>query len=234
MSVKVLITCEHAGESAPSWVTTKPPGAVLGTHRAFDLGALRVAAALASRFTAPLYVGTTTRALVDLNRPLDNSGLFGSWGRRLSQFERQRLIDEIHTPHWARVRAQAESWLAAGSVVLHVGAHTFTPVLAGVKRKNDVGILFDPRFTLEAGFAEAWLPCLPRGLVSARNRPYKGASDGLTTSLRNEFADFERYLGIELEVNQKHARRAGAYWEHLCESIAESCAKALDRWKPSR
>ena len=33
------------------------------------------------------------------------------------------------------------------------------------------------------------------------NYPYKGTSDGLTTTLRKKFGP--RYVGIEIEINQK-------------------------------
>jgi len=56
------------------------------------------------------------------------------------------------------------------------------------------------------------------------NRPYLGTSDGHTTSLRKEFRD-ESYLGIEIEVNQKHWFMDNSNWNSICEMIAESCKK---------
>ena len=52
-----------------------------------------------------------------------------------------------------------------------------------------------------------------------RNYPYTGKSDGLTAYLRRRF-DADRYLGIELEINQ--AQVAGKGWRRLQGQIAQS------------
>ena len=51
-------------------------------------------------------------------------------------------------------------------------------------------------------------------LVVRRNYPYLGTADGLTTCLRKRFAP-RAYLGIELEINQKHINADNHYWRRL-------------------
>ena len=48
------------------------------------------------------------------------------------------------------------------------------------------------------------------------NYPYLGKADGFTTSLRQEFQ--ERYIGIELELNQKLFPKVG-YGNYLNRTI---------------
>jgi hypothetical protein len=69
-------------------------------------------------------------------------------------------------------------------------------------------LLFDPDRDNEAGFCgrygDALKTLLPDKVISF-NEPYKGIDDGFTTHLRTVF-DNEKYLGIEIEVNQKYVQ----------------------------
>ena len=59
-----------------------------------------------------------------------------------------------------------------------------------------------------------------------RNYPYRGDADGLTTTLRRRFP-WQRYLGIEIEVNQKHVLAGGRDWRALRAHIAGSATEVL-------
>ena len=63
-------------------------------------------------------------------------------------------------------------------------------------------------------------------LVTRRNYPYKGYADGLTTFLRTRYPD-DRYRGIELEVNQKHALGDAAAWRALRRQLVASLRSAI-------
>lgn len=203
-----------------------PPGGMLGTHRSFDAGALELAAALASELHAPMFVAMTTRLLVDLNRSPGMPGVLGAWGERLDAAGRTRLMAEVHAPHWAAVRAAVASEIADGRRVVHIGAHTFTPVLRGERRRCDVGLLDDPGRAPEVALSEAWRARLPRRYIARRNQPYKGTSDGLTTALRREFGP-GAYVGIELELNQRLYRRSAGAWAIACAAAARAGRDAI-------
>jgi predicted N-formylglutamate amidohydrolase len=83
--------------------------------------------------------------------------------------------------------------------------HSFTPVFDGAPRRADVGLLYDPRRAAERQWCGRWREALlgrrPE-LIVRRNDPYRGGADGLVTHLRRRF-DADRYVGVELEVNQK-------------------------------
>ena len=88
--------------------------------------------------------------------------------------------------------------------VIHLGIHSFTPVLNGVEREADVGILYDPSRPAEAALAETLIKSIHEfypQLSIRRNYPYLGKSDGLTTTLRQKFGT--AYVGLEIEINQK-------------------------------
>jgi hypothetical protein len=61
-----------------------------------------------------------------------------------------------------------------------------------------------------------------------RNRPYRGAADGLTTHLRRKLGP--RYLGIELEVSQRFFAADGSPRGDAATRIAAAvgeCAAAV-------
>jgi predicted N-formylglutamate amidohydrolase len=201
---RLLLTCEHGGNHLPpEWSTLfRGRKRLLASDRGWDPGALAVARHLARLLEAPLVAGTTTRLLVDLNRSPHNPAVFSELTRALPRHRREELLARHHRPHWDRVRA---SITAAKARVVHVGVHSFAPVWRGTRRPFEIGILYDPRRGQERSLARQWKRELEAALPELRvrrNAPYRGAADGLTTALRKEFPP-RRYLGLELELNQR-------------------------------
>lgn len=203
------VSCEHAGNRVPSPWRALFEGAddALRSHRGWDPGAAGVARALAAALSVRPILHHETRLLADTNRSEDNPECFSEFTRRLAAGEREVLLDRVHRPHRARVRRAAEAAVESGGVCVHLSVHTFTPILDGVEREVDVGLLFDPERTLERELVEAWRGGIVEGepgLRVCRNAPYLGTDDGLTTTLRAAFPE-ARYAGIEIEVSQRYA-----------------------------
>lgn len=200
-------------------------GAVLATHRGYDLGALDVAREIARALGAPLAVGRTTRLLIDLNRSPGNRSRFSEWTRPLPAAERAAIQARFHAPHWRAVEELVE---AAESPVVHVAVHSFTPVLRGAVRELELGLLYDPRRPRERRFADRIFEAVARRdstLRIRRNAPYRGTSDALPTAFRKARRP-DRYLGLELELNQATLETASARraWGRL---LAAALAEAL-------
>lgn len=201
-----VITCEHASAAVPHAFLDlfKGQHEVLSTHRAFDIGALPQAMALAREFAAPLHAGRVSRLLVDLNRSEGNNGLFSEFSRVLDASERESLMDQYWRPFRAAVRLDIEQLLKVRPSVIHLSVHSFTPVLNENTRHADVGLLYDPTRAAERNLCGIWTERLrsrwPQGRIR-RNYPYQGQSDGHTRSLRTHYPD-NRYIGIEIEMNQ--------------------------------
>jgi hypothetical protein len=62
-----------------------------------------------------------------------------------------------------------------------------------------------------------------------RNYPYRGAADGLTTSLRRKL-NTPRYLGIEIEVNAGMLRETGIRLAQLHRGLSASLVRACDEF----
>ncbi len=228
----VVITCEHAGNAVPARYAPLFAGHahLLPTHRGWDPGALILAREMAARLDAPLYFETTTRLLVDLNRSVGNPGLHSEATRDLPIDERRAILDRHYRPHRAKVDAAIVAAARRGRVV-HIASHSFTPVLGGVVRSADVGILYDPKRSGESALAAAWIAALRQTdptLRLRRNYPYLGASDGIMSPLRRKLAA-DRYVGVELELNQRYAEAGGREFTRVRRVLVETLATALGR-----
>jgi predicted N-formylglutamate amidohydrolase len=200
-----LLSCEHGGKRVPAryrpLFTGAAAQAALQGHGGCDLGALRLAKRLAAQLRVPLLAADVTRLLVDLNRSRGHPALFSEWTAPLGRHAKRMLLERYYDPHRSRVEAAVAQ---SPQPVCHIGVHSFAPALRGLRRRADVGLLYDPARPRERALCHRWKQLL-RELAPAlrvrRNDPYRGASDGLTTALRRRFGA-GRYLGIELEINQ--------------------------------
>ena len=203
-----MLSCEHASHAVPAHLRERfgddRMQALLASHRGYDLGALALARRLARALEAPLFAGTVTRLVVDLNRSPTNPRVFGAPVRDLDARERAALLRRYHAPHWARVGAHVARVIEAGDLALHVAVHSFTPRPDGHVRRTQIGLLYDPARPLERALCARWkrrLEAVAPHLRVRRNDPYEGRADGLPTALRRVHPA-DRYVGVELEVNQ--------------------------------
>jgi len=227
----IVVSCEHGGHRIPAHYRSLFAGheRVLISHRGWDPGALGLARAIARACHAPLVATTTSRLLVECNRSIGHPQLFSEFTRRLPPDERARLLERYYRPHRREVEEIITRALESHERVLHVGVHTFAPVLKGTRRRADVGLLYDPRRPFEHALADALVVHLGLGapaLVVRRNYPYRGWTDGLTTTLRS-WLPRGQYAGIELEVNQALATRDAHAWSATRRRIAASFRDAF-------
>lgn len=209
----LVLTCEHAVDHIPDGYhgIAKAVAKHRGTHWAYDAGALKVARSLARQFGAPLFSGTISRLLLDLNRSSHHPRLLSSHAKKLPYAEQMALVEQFHRPHWHKVHAAIAAALAVKHAqVLHIAVHSFTPVWRHTDgrtshRKADVGLLYDPRRKAERAFADIWQKALAKQAPQwsvRKNFPYLGRADGLPTATRRLWPE-DRYLGFELELNQR-------------------------------
>jgi predicted N-formylglutamate amidohydrolase len=228
--LSLLVTCEHGGNDVPPECAALFAGHddVLASHRGWDPGALPVARLLARRLDAPLHFSTTTRLVVDLNRSINNAGVFSSLVLGQGDAFLVRLLRDHYVPYRAAVASTIDAMLASGETVLHFSVHTFTPELDGTRRTADAAILYDPGLPTEAGVAQRLAAALERHLHKPvrHNYPYLGTQDGFTTRLK-ALHPVERYLGIELELNHGPWLTAGGDWQGADEAVVAAMQETL-------
>lgn len=205
--MKLMLTCEHASNRLPASFKKAIPADVLKTHRAYDIGACSVFRKLV-KFAKPEFYseGKFSRLFVDLNRTLTNKSAFSEYYEALEARDKSaaKKAKAQATAYWQEYRAAIEKFVESAQTVIHLGIHSFTPVLNGKVRSTDIGILYDPSRPQERAYANVIKDEIKRLYPAMKvrfNYPYKGTSDGLTTTLRKKIGP--RYVGIEIEINQK-------------------------------
>lgn len=235
----VLVSCEHASNRLPPGYDA--PDGLMDLHIAWDPGALDAAEAIGGELGAPLHKGEYSRLIVDLNRTIGNSRLIRRvsdghripFNRRLDRAEIENRIERFYRPYRDAVLAGVSEIVRERGRCIHLCIHTFTPVLRGKVRGNDIGLLYDPRRAPEAAAIRELRPALAErtGLVVWLNRPYQGTADGILPRLR-EVQGPDRYVAIELEINQKHAEQQGRMAEiatDFCRCLREISALGIEQ-----
>jgi predicted N-formylglutamate amidohydrolase len=230
----LVLSCEHGGNRLPEGFPRTPElDALLPTHRGWDPGALDLARRMARLLRVPLRFSTISRLVVEPNRDEDGGEVFSPWSEALPPNERKLLLARHHRRHRRRVRSAVEAASEGGRrPVVHVGVHTFTPVLDGVERAVDVGILLDPARPLERRVARRWMSALARLRPELRireNEPYDGRSEGLTTTLRSLHppGGAVGYAGLELEVGQALLGPDGRFPDPLARELAAALEEGV-------
>ena len=220
--MKLMLTCEHASNHLPAAFKKTIPANVQESHRAYDIGALAVFRKLV-RFAKPEFhcEGKFSRLFVDLNRTITNKSAFSEYYGTLG-FRDKVAAEKAKaqaSAYWMEYRDAIEKFVESAlkpktrvakskPTVVHLGIHSFTPELNGNVRNADIGILYDPARPQECAYAQVIKDEIKRLYPTMKvrfNYPYKGSSDGLTTTLRKKFGP--RYVGIEIEINQKFFQR---------------------------
>jgi len=202
--VKLILTCEHATNLLPKQYEFlfKDHEDRLETHEGFDIGAFEVYKSLQHLANYSFHY-PWSRLLIEVNRSLHHPKLFSSISKQLDKAEKNCLIVDYYQFYRHQIQQEIKSLIKENETVLHLSIHSFTPVLNGKVREADLGILYDPRRKVEKEFANKFRKELSLQIAGIRirmNYPYKGKSDGFTTSLRKIFPN--DYIGIELEINQ--------------------------------
>ena len=224
-----LITCEHGGNRIPSRYRGFFRGdeALLRTHRGYDAGALRIAREFSATLSAPLIASTVSRLLIDLNRSPRHPKLYSDATRRAPAAVREEICRRYYQPYRATAETRIGQAIESGARAIHLSCHSFTPALDGKQRNADLGLLYDPARAEEAALCRRWQAALKVRAAAMKTRlnyPYAGTADGFTVYLRRRFPA-ARYLGIELEINQKHVY--GTHWPALRAAIIEAFHDAL-------
>jgi predicted N-formylglutamate amidohydrolase len=181
----IVLLCEHASNHVPAeYLGLGLDPRHLERHIAWDIGAAEVTRRLSERLDAPAFLGTYSRLLVDLNRPLglkgsipvhsEDTAIPGNVG--IDVAERARRAAIMFAPFHDRVAAHLDRRIAEGRPTRIVTIHSFTPVFLGVARPWHAGVLFGEA----RQFATAILAGLRAdgSLDAEANVPYVISRDG--------------------------------------------------------
>lgn len=203
MKIAFLITCEHASNYVPTeFRNLKIPKEILNSHYGFDLGAYELAKSLYKSIPKKekifLY-SKISRLLIDFNRSLENPQIFSKFTKNLNLNQKQKLIKE-----YQNFRKKSYNFIVKyinkNYLIVHLSIHSFTPVYKNKIRKNEIGILYDPKRKIEKYFVKKLKKTL-NYYKCYLNLPYRGFTDGHVSKLRKIFK--KNYLGLEIEISQR-------------------------------
>ncbi|MGF1474336.1 MAG: N-formylglutamate amidohydrolase [Geminicoccaceae bacterium] len=148
----LLILCDHAGFELPQGVEElEITEDLLRRHIGWDIGAAVATRRLHQRLGGTALLNHASRLYVDANRrpfsptsiPASSDGIFVPGNRSLSKAARARRHAIAFWPYHRRISRLLGGISRQGLGPVLISVHSFTPVMAGVARPWDVGVLWD-------------------------------------------------------------------------------------------
>lgn len=202
-----LLIGDHAGAAIPGALGDLGLAAAdRRRHIAIDIGVHGLGHALAERLDAPFVHQHYSRLVIDCNRdptrddaiPVvsDDSRIIGNEG--LDSCARASRVAAIHSPYHRAIADMIDARRAAGRDTILLSLHSFTPVMGGIARPWEVGVL---HWRGRTDFARAMLAALrdKAAFTVGDNVPYTMDATDYTVPLHA----FSRDLAYaEIEVRQ--------------------------------
>ncbi|MGL4634345.1 MAG: N-formylglutamate amidohydrolase [Beijerinckiaceae bacterium] len=214
-----LIIADHASNAMPDeFAGLGMAQAQLARHIAYDIGVAALTRAMAARLGAPAVLSRFSRLLIDPNRGDDDptlvmrlsDGALVPGNARIGEDEVEARKQRFSLPYHAAVSSTIDQMLSAGVIPAVVSIHSFTPVMKGIPRPWDVGILWDS----DPRLPQALLEVLRRdpAIIVGDNEPYDGALEGDTMArhcIHRGLAHILIEVRQDLIANDRDARRWG-------------------------
>jgi len=204
----ILLVCDHASCRIPEALGDMglDPFA-RRCHLAIDIGAGKLTEQLARSLGVTAVVAQYSRLVVDCNRELMDPGAFLEYGdgilvpgnRNLTQADKDARANAIYWPYHNVIDKQVQRLRALGPPPVFISIHSFTPVLNGVSRDVEMGVLWDKDARLSDVFIEEFRAA---GFLTGDNVPYSGrAPQDFTIDHHAEEIDLP-HVGIEVRQDR--------------------------------
>jgi predicted N-formylglutamate amidohydrolase len=221
----VLLVCDHASRFVPRALGGLGLGEMeLRRHIAWDIGIAEVTRTLADRLGAPAVLSHFSRLIIDPNRGLDDltlipqlsDGVIVPANRDLSAAASQARIATFHQAYHGAIIRTLEAMIGRGAESRQapaiVSMHSFTPVMKGVERPWQIGILWNRDGRLPVPLMAR---LRARGLIVGDNEPYSGRDNhGYTLHVHAEPRGLANVL-IEVRQDLIDTHHGAAEWAEL-------------------
>ena len=199
-----LLVCDHASSRFPEALGDMglDPFA-RRCHLAIDIGAGVLTERLSESLGVTGVLAQYSRLVVDCNRQLlDPSaflvfgdGIFVPGNNNLSEAAKKQRSDAIYWPYHRAISDQVGRLRSVGAPPLFVSIHSFTPVLNGVSRSWEMGVLWDA----DEEVARLAIDELRhRGYKVGDNEPYSGKAPQDFTVDHHAEGEGLRHAAIEI------------------------------------
>jgi predicted N-formylglutamate amidohydrolase len=220
-ALDVLFTSDHNGVAVPAALDNLGvPAHELRRHAAYDIGINAVAEVLAARFDAPLIVANYSRLVIDCNRhpgapgsmPATSDGTVVPANQSISNADRAAREAAIFHPYHAAIagRLQAMRTRDGGHGPIIIALHSFTPVIGGVFRPWDIGILWKDEDQLARPIIDTLKA--QGDMAVGDNEPYSGSHPAGYT-VDHHVAPLELIsIGVEFRQDRIEFRAGAEAW----------------------
>lgn len=176
----ILLVCDHASCRFPRALGDMglDPFA-RRCHLAIDIGAGKLTELIARRLGLTAVIAQYSRLVIDCNRELMDPGAFLEYGdgilvpgnRNLTQEQKDARAEAIYWPYHRAIDEQVARLRSVGPKPAFISLHSFTPVLNGIAREVQMGVLWDKDARLSDIFIEEFRAA---GFLTGDNEPYSG------------------------------------------------------------
>lgn len=200
----ILLLCDHASRRLPASLGDMgldPPAR--RCHLAVDIGARALTQQLADSLSVTAVLCEYSRLVVDCNRQLLDPGAFLEFGdgivipgnRNLSPEQKAARAESIYWPYHNVVEEEIKRLISFGTPPAVLAIHSFTPVLNGVPRSWQMGVLWDTDKRLSDVFLKELREA---GFLVGDNEPYSGKAPQDFTIDHHAEANGLPHVGIEI------------------------------------
>lgn len=227
----VLLICDHASCRFPKSLGD------LGLdpfarrcHLALDIGAGQLTERLAESLGITAVLARYSRLVVDCNRQLLDPSAFLEFGdgvivpgnRNLRAADKAFRSDAIYWPYHRAIDEQLQRLKVVGPPPAFISVHSFTPVLNGVSRPWQVGVLWDTDTRLSDLFFDDFREA---GYEVGDNEPYSGKAPQDFTIDHHAQDTGLPHVGIEIRQDliddEAGVNEIAAVMHRIVESIPE-------------
>ncbi|MBT8077945.1 MAG: N-formylglutamate amidohydrolase [Gammaproteobacteria bacterium] len=203
-TLPILLICDHASRRFPAALGTLGiDPAARRCHLAWDIGAGALTEKLAASLGATAVMQRYSRLAVDCNRQLLDPGAFLEFGdgmviagnRNLRDADKEARANAIYWPYHAAISQQVDRLQAAGHPPAFLSIHSFTPVLNGISRHWEMGILWDKDSSIARPMIEELRAA---GYDVGDNEPYSGKAPQDFTIDHHAESTGIPHVGIEI------------------------------------
>jgi predicted N-formylglutamate amidohydrolase len=235
----ILLICDHASCRFPQALGDMglDPFA-RRCHLAIDIGAGKLTEMLARSLGVTAVIAQYSRLVVDCNRQLMDPGAFLEYGdgilvpgnRNLGQADKDMRAESIYWPYHRAIDGQIDRLRAVGPKPAFISIHSFTPVLNGISREVQMGVLWDKDDRLSDIFIEDFRAA---GFITGDNEPYSGrAPQDFTIDHHAEEAGLP-HVGIEVRQDMiddiAGVAKIAPIMHRIIESIPDRIGMRQDR-----
>lgn len=148
----LLLVCDHASREIPTCLGDLGLDPIARRcHLAWDIGAGGLTRALAERLQVTAVFAGYSRLVMDCNRQLTDPSAYLEFGdgvaivgnAGISAAERAARAEALYWPYHHAIDAEIERLTQAALMPAMIAIHSFTPVMDGVSRPWQMGVLWD-------------------------------------------------------------------------------------------